>query len=88
MELNWPHLSFPPSAVTKGRHEMVPKDIREEAEKYAKVSSSPVVNISVHSALSMVHILGCITCFSPMNSCPLEINLFGSNTPSFYYFLP
>lgn len=26
--------------VTKGRHEIVPKDIREEAEKYAKVSNS------------------------------------------------
>lgn len=25
--------------VTKGRHEIVPKDIREEAEKYAKVNS-------------------------------------------------
>lgn len=24
--------------VTKGRHEIVPKDVREEAEKYAKVS--------------------------------------------------
>lgn len=24
--------------VTKGKHEIVPKDIREEAEKYAKVS--------------------------------------------------
>jgi len=26
-------------AVTKGKHEIVPKDIREEAEKYAKVRS-------------------------------------------------
>lgn len=26
--------------VTKGRHEIVPKDIREEAEKYAKVSKT------------------------------------------------
>ena len=24
-------------SVTNGRHELVPKDIREEAEKYAKV---------------------------------------------------
>lgn len=26
-------------AVTNGKHEIVPKDIREEAEKYAKVRS-------------------------------------------------
>lgn len=29
-------------SVTKGRHELVPKDIKEEAEKYAKVSPSAV----------------------------------------------
>lgn len=35
------------SSVTNGRHELVPKDVREEAEKYAKVSrhtSSPVTD--------------------------------------------
>ncbi len=31
---------FAPLLVTKGRHEFVPKDIKEEAEKYAKVSNS------------------------------------------------
>lgn len=36
---NKPSLFSIPIAVTKGRHEMVPKDIREEAEKYAKVRS-------------------------------------------------
>lgn len=38
---------------------MVPKDIREEAEKYAKVSSSPQTSVAniVHSALSMMHYL-------------------------------
>lgn len=29
-------------SVTKGRHELVPKDIKEEAEKYAKVSPSAI----------------------------------------------
>lgn len=29
------------SSVTNGRHEFVPKDVREEAEKYAKVSYTP-----------------------------------------------
>uniref|UniRef100_A0A3Q3KET6 Proteasome subunit alpha type n=1 Tax=Monopterus albus TaxID=43700 RepID=A0A3Q3KET6_MONAL len=42
LELSWV------GEVTKGRHELVPKDIREEAEKYAKVSwthlDSPVVS--------------------------------------------
>ena len=28
--------------VTNGRHELVPKDVREEAEKYAKVSDTCV----------------------------------------------
>lgn len=31
-------LRFLSSAVTNGRHEFVPKDVKEEAEKYAKVS--------------------------------------------------
>lgn len=33
-------------AVTGGKHEIVPKDIREEAEKYAKVRSNIIVVIS------------------------------------------
>lgn len=33
-------------AVTNGKHEIVPKDIREEAEKYAKVRSD-FVGVSV-----------------------------------------
>lgn len=28
--------------VTNGRHELVPKDVREEAEKYAKVGENPL----------------------------------------------
>lgn len=46
-DVNMPHVSvfllnssFIP--VTKGRHELVPNDIKEEAEKYAKVSPSAI----------------------------------------------
>lgn len=34
------YIYLPLFLVTKGRHELVPKDIKEEAEKYAKVSNS------------------------------------------------
>lgn len=42
-------ISFSFLLVTKGRHELVPKDIREEAEKYAKVSNSSSGNIQFSS---------------------------------------
>ncbi len=36
--------------VTNGRHELVPKDVREEAEKYAKVSDTPVASTHTFTA--------------------------------------
>uniref|UniRef100_A0A672I3I8 Proteasome subunit alpha type n=1 Tax=Salarias fasciatus TaxID=181472 RepID=A0A672I3I8_SALFA len=39
--------------VTNGRHELVPKDVREEAEKYAKVSRAVACVSSVGGAASL-----------------------------------
>lgn len=39
---------FLPPPVTNGRHELVPKDLKEEAEKYAKVSGQVFVCVYVH----------------------------------------
>uniref|UniRef100_A0A673MDS9 Proteasome subunit alpha type-3 n=1 Tax=Sinocyclocheilus rhinocerous TaxID=307959 RepID=A0A673MDS9_9TELE len=55
LELSWV------GEVTKGRHELVPKDIKEEAEKYAKVSNRSSGNS--HNKSSLQH--GLLSYFCP-----------------------